>query len=390
MVVIPGGGQRDSTSSRPARLGIASRERAARRDQPHECGGETQRQHPQRRAQADGLREHGAEQRAGRRQQARRDLPCCGRAPQRFLRQQPLAQRGLVDEVDRHRAVADDLLRDQEQHGDPRHGGGQRNEYLHHRGQRERRHQRAPRAPARRGGRGERRADRGRRCRRSRSPCRAASGDNPRSRSAYSVYSDAMKLPHSVNSVIAQNSVRIGRRPPHDADARAHVIDERRGRGRLGRRLVLADARDQQRGHDERRGVGQDGERRRPQRHQRSAERGARDFGDRVDGAALAVRVEQPLARHEVGDEHVVGEIEQHRADAGDRRDRIQDRQRQHMAQGGERDGRERHRADQVGRDQQRAAAMAVDPAARDPMRPARRAATARRPGSRARRRWRR
>ena len=49
------------------------------------------------------------------------------------------------------------------------------------------------------------------------------------------------------------------------------------------------------------------------QRDQRAAERGPGDFGDGVDRLALAVGVEQALARHEVGDEHVVGEVEEHR-----------------------------------------------------------------------------
>ena len=61
-----------------------------------------------------------------------------------------------------------------------------------------------------------------------------------------------------------------------------------------------------------RRRVDGDRERRRQPRDERAAECGTGDLGDGVDGLALAVCVEQAVATHEVGDEHVVGELEQH------------------------------------------------------------------------------
>ena len=102
-----------------------------------------------------------------------------------------------------------------------------------------------------------------------------------------------------------------------------------------GARIVsgLANPRDQSGRGDEGRGVGRRS-RSAPSSsaHQRTAERRSGDFRDRVDRFALAVGIEQALARHEVGDEDVVGEIEEHGANAGDGGDRVEDGQRQHVA----------------------------------------------------------
>ena len=173
-----------------------------------------------------------------------------------------------------------------------------------------------------------------------------------------------MKLITNVIVAVARKSARTGgRRQMLRTPVRmssAIDVDARGGCG--GSRLSMRPTRSAD--DDERRRVDGDRERRGQPRDQRAAERGTRDLGDGVERLALAVRVEQAFPADEVGDVDVVGELEQHARDAGDRGDGEQQRQRQHPGPCGERNRRERAGADQVGADQHRPAAVPVDPAA--------------------------
>ena len=91
------------------------------------------------------------------------------------------------------------------------------------------------------------------------------------------------------------------------------------------------------------------------------------NFGDGVDGLALAVGVEQALRGTEPGDVHVVGEVVEHRGHAGDDGDREEQRQRDVTEKCGERNGEQRDRAHEIGADHERPPAAAVDDAAADP-----------------------
>jgi hypothetical protein len=75
------------------------------------------------------------------------------------LRQQALPERRLVDEIDRHGAVAEHLRCDQARHRDPRNLWRQRNQQLHDRGDHERADQRPAQPEAIYYARGKARAD---------------------------------------------------------------------------------------------------------------------------------------------------------------------------------------------------------------------------------------
>ena len=113
--------------------------------------------------------------------------------------------------------------------------------------------------------------------------------------------------------------------------------------------------------------VGRDRDRRRQPRDQRAAQRRSGNLRDGVDGLALAVGVEEPLAGDEVGDEHVVGEVIQHGRDAGDDGDGIQQGQRDATRKRRDGNRQQRDGAHEVGADHQRPAAVAIDDAAAEP-----------------------
>ena len=82
--------------------------------------------------------------------------------------------------------------------------------------------------------------------------------------------------------------------------------------------------------------------------------------------AALAVGVELALARHEIGDVDVIGEVEEHRAMPVIAATQYRTGSDSTWA-APRRNGRERHCADYVGRDEQRTAAVAIHPSSRRP-----------------------
>jgi hypothetical protein len=82
---------------------------------------------------------------------------------------------------------------------------------------------------------------------------------------------------------------------------------------------------------------------------------------------ALAVGLQQMFAAHEVGDEDVIGQLEQHGRDAGDGRDQIEERHRQQVPVRRRGNGQQRGGADEVAADEDRSPTMAIDPPAGEP-----------------------
>jgi hypothetical protein len=176
-----------------------------------------------------------------------------------------------------------------------------------------------------------------------------------------------MKLMQNVSVAVARKSARTVALRHTTRIASADIVDERCRGWRRRNRLALPDLSQQQRRHDEGESIRRDGDRRGQPRDERAAQGRARDLRDGVDGLALAVGVEQALRRHQIGDEHVVGEVVEHRRHSGDDGDCEQQRQRDVTEDCGERNGEKRGRAHEIGADHERPAAAAVDDAASDP-----------------------
>ncbi len=108
--------------------------------------------------------------------------------------------------------------------------------------------------------------------------------------------------------------------------------------------------------------VGDDGQGGPEHLDETAADPGTCDLGRRTDGLQRSVARDQLVLGQQLGQEALVGDVEEDGRHAGDQGDDVQLHHRQHTGDGGQRDARHRHRPHDIGADHQRQLAHPVDP----------------------------
>ena len=192
-----------------------------------------------------------------------------------------------------------------------------------------------------------------------------APADSPRSRVANRI-STAICMwcrnCHSADSHASANSVRL----PHTSFSPSTIsaVTDAFGPscgtsfGACMRRSISADAKNATR-------VEQDRERRRQQLDQAAGHAGADQRGRRLAERDLRVRLDQPLAARELREQHLVRGAADDVLHAAEEPDAVEDLDRQVVGEGRDRNGEQRRAARDVGHDDDRQLAHAVEQHAR-------------------------